>query len=67
MSCSNRYGSGMATLTNIRHTAEEAHRQAAAIAQGNPQSEQVRILAIATAETAWAVAELTKKVRDLGG
>ncbi|WP_164478196.1 hypothetical protein [Microbacterium sp. ABRD28] len=55
----------MATYLQLRDAAEEAHRQAAAIARGNPESEQVRILAIATAETARVVAELARKVRDL--
>lgn len=55
----------MATLLQIKRQAEAAHAQAAAIARGNPSSEQIRILAIATAETAAAVAELAKKVRDL--
>ena len=55
----------MTTLLSIKRQAEEAHRQAAAIARGNPSSEEVRILAIATAETAAAVAELAKKVRAI--
>lgn len=55
----------MATLYQLRTAAEEAHNQAAAIARGKPESEQVRILAIATAETARVVAELCKKVRAL--
>lgn len=55
----------MTTLYQLRTAAEEAHSQAAAIARGNPSSEEIRILAIATAETARVVAELCKKVRAL--
>lgn len=52
----------MTTIIDIRNTAEEAHRQAGAIARGNPDSEQLRVLAIAIAETARAVVELAKKL-----
>lgn len=53
----------MASLYQLKNAAEEAHRQAAAIARGNPQSEQIRVLAVATAETARVVAEIAKKLR----
>lgn len=57
----------MTTLYQLQQTAEEAHRQAAAIARSNPESEQIRILAIATAETAHVAGELAKKMRQAQG
>lgn len=50
------------TITEIKNVLREANAQAGAIARGNPESEQIRILAIAIAETARAAGELAKRV-----
>ena len=53
------------SISSIKSVVSQAQRQAGAIARGNPESEQVRILAIAIAETARAVGDLSKRVDDL--
>lgn len=53
------------SISSIKSIVNQAQAQAGAIARGNPESEQVRILAIAIAETARAVGELAKRVDDL--
>lgn len=53
----------MASLYQLQKAAEAAHIQASSIARGRPESEQVRVLAAATAETARILGELAKKVR----
>jgi hypothetical protein len=49
------------TDSDITRTLEAARVQADAIAKNNPESEQIRILAIAIAEIAWAAGEMSKK------
>jgi len=49
------------TNADITRTLAAAQKQADAIAKGDPESEQIRILAIAIAEIAWATGELAKK------
>lgn len=56
--------SGM-SISTIKNALREAQNQAGAIARGNPESEQIRVLAIAIAETARAAGELAKIVDDL--
>jgi len=47
--------------SDITRTLDAARTQADAIAKNNPESEQIRILAIAIAEIAWAAGEMSKK------
>lgn len=50
------------TITEIKQVLAEAQGQAGAIARGNPNNEQIRVLSIAIAEVARATGELVKKL-----
>lgn len=54
-------------LSEIQSIVNAAEAHAGAVARSKPDSEDVRVLAIAVAETARAVGQLAKHVRELEG